>query len=460
MPSDTFNRSSRAVMLAAIAAAYPVVGLTAPAARVDFTTGNVMAISPSGQSRSLAKGAQVEQGETIATNNGRAHLRFTDGAYVSLQPESEFRIDQYRFDGKADGNEKGFFSLIKGGLRTITGLVGRTNKNNYQVTTSVATIGIRGTEYTIQYGQSITGTVGEGEINVCNGAGCLSVTNGESYYVQNQEIRPVLTNKRTDLPPPPPQEPPPQFKSAEQVNEEGQSCAIVSCGAPSMDRKINPANVSVAASGAEFGDVQFGTREGVGAEISGGGLSSHDWPFFDTVTLTNSKSAGDDGIIAWGTATAVAGGEFSQPFGGFTGVHWVVGDATSNMDSLSSKVGTYELLGGTAPTSVYGNPGNNKLTSMNMIADFGSGFVSGAMGWSLNGSSVAASYFGSISGGRLFASGSVTSGSGFVQMEGFFAGANASRAGVTYMLDTFSDRYVGAAALIQKSLTSVLIDGE
>src|SRR5262245_50766176 len=161
MSNREFRLNARAVLLGLVAAAYPVIGFTAPAARVDFTTGNVTAVGPGGKSRALAKGAQVEQGETIATNNGRAQLRFTDGAYVSLQPQSEFRIDQYRFDGKQDGNEKGFFSLVKGGLRTITGLVGRNNKNNYQVTTSVATIGIRGTEYTIQYGQSVTGTVGE-----------------------------------------------------------------------------------------------------------------------------------------------------------------------------------------------------------------------------------------------------------------------------------------------------------
>jgi hypothetical protein len=210
--------TKRAILLSAVAAAYPVMGYAAPAARVDFAVGNVTALGPGGQSRTLGKGSQVEQGETVATNNGRVQLRFTDGAYVSLQPQSEFRIDQYKFDGKADGSEKGFFSLIKGGLRTITGLVGRSNKANYQVTTSVATIGIRGTEYTIQYGQSITGTVGEGAINVCNGAGCLAVTNGESYYVQNQENKPVLTNKRTDLPPPEPPGAPPKFTQGDNAD--------------------------------------------------------------------------------------------------------------------------------------------------------------------------------------------------------------------------------------------------
>ena len=142
------------------------MGYSAPAARVDFAVGDVTAVTANGQSRALAKGAQVDEGETINTNNGRAQLRFTDGAYVSLQPQSAFRIDQYRFEGKQDGSERTFLSLLRGGLRTITGVVGRSNKKNYQVSTTMATIGIRGTEYTILYGDSISGTVGEGEIEV------------------------------------------------------------------------------------------------------------------------------------------------------------------------------------------------------------------------------------------------------------------------------------------------------
>ena len=84
-----------AALLALVAGMFPVAAQSAPAARVDFTLGDMAAVNKAGLSRPLAKGAQVEQGETINTNNGRAQLRFTDGAYVSLQPQSEFRIDQY-----------------------------------------------------------------------------------------------------------------------------------------------------------------------------------------------------------------------------------------------------------------------------------------------------------------------------------------------------------------------------
>ncbi|MBV5276984.1 FecR domain-containing protein, partial [bacterium] len=95
----------------------------------------------------------------------------------------DFRVDDYQYSGKTDGQEKGFFSLLKGGLRTITGLVGRSNRDNYKVTTSVATIGIRGTEYTGAF-NSATGELvvntGEGLVEVCNGAGCMMLAPGQS----------------------------------------------------------------------------------------------------------------------------------------------------------------------------------------------------------------------------------------------------------------------------------------
>jgi hypothetical protein len=177
---------------------------SAPAASVDFVSGEGNVSGANGASRPLRRGVEVNQGDTITTGEGaRAQLRFSDGAYVSLSPGSQFRVDEYRFNGRADGSEKGFFSLLKGGLRTITGLVGRVNKGAYQVSTSVATIGIRGTEYTIQYGNSITGSVGGGGITACNAGGCTNVDSGETFYVPSADVKAVITFKTVDLPPPP-----------------------------------------------------------------------------------------------------------------------------------------------------------------------------------------------------------------------------------------------------------------
>src|SRR5208283_2542685 len=54
----------------------------------------------------LAAGATLEVGDTIVTAaQSHAQLRFTDDALVALKPESEFRIEQYNFDGRQDGTE-------------------------------------------------------------------------------------------------------------------------------------------------------------------------------------------------------------------------------------------------------------------------------------------------------------------------------------------------------------------
>jgi hypothetical protein len=432
MPQDRFNLNVRSALLAAIASAYPVIGYSAPAAQVDFAVGNVTAVGANGQSRALGKGAQVEQGDTVNTNGGRAQLRFTDGAYVSLQPESQFRIDQYRFDGKSDGNEKGFFSLLKGGLRTITGLVGRSNKANYQVSTSVATIGIRGTEYTIQYGKSITGTVGEGQIEVCNGAGCLSVTNGESYYVQNQEIKPVLTNKRTDLPPPEPTQPPSNFTQGNNTDSNGNPLLGAVLTGTHGDLIIStvgtccPSTSIPPALQLPFGTIVFDVN-GVATE-------------FDGSPITNVMDSGNDGIIAWG---------FGLDSSGFP-LHYVAGIPTSSTDlanlAISNPVATYSVLGATAPTAISCGPLiGGQFSGATLSANFATGLVDASVSVLFGTNNITGVGSGTLNRGSVgfvnsfSASGSCTVGTScFVSMNGFFAGVNAIRAGLTYSLSGVS----------------------
>ena len=134
---------SPSLVILVLALALPLPALAA--ANVEFAVGDVQAINAAGVARSLGKGARIVSSETIRTTDGRVQLRFDDGAILSLQPNTEFRIDNYQFNGQQDGKERGFFSLLKGGLRALTGLVGRVNKETYKVTTSIATIGIRGT---------------------------------------------------------------------------------------------------------------------------------------------------------------------------------------------------------------------------------------------------------------------------------------------------------------------------
>ena len=51
-----------------------------------------------------------------------------DGGMITMRPDTEFKIDSYNFNGQQDGTEKSFFSLLKGGFRSVTGLIGKLHK--------------------------------------------------------------------------------------------------------------------------------------------------------------------------------------------------------------------------------------------------------------------------------------------------------------------------------------------
>jgi hypothetical protein len=433
MSHDRFSLNTRSLLLAAIAAAYPVVGYTAPAARVDFAVGNVTATGSNGQSRALTRGAQIEQGDTVNTNGGRAQLQFSDGAFVSLQPESQFRIDQYRYDGKQDGNEKGFFSLLKGGLRTITGLVGRTNKANYQVTTSVATIGIRGTEYTIQYGNSVSGSVGEGEINVCNTGGCLSVVNGESYYVQKQDTKPVISSKRTDLPPAPPTSGPPQVVAGETRDKDGHliTTTEITPAAP----PLTGTQTLSAISGNYCSGACVTSSSGAVVEFDANGKLVN---YFSS-PVTSVQMGGNDGIIAWGT--------FVDTNSRLT--QFVVGAPTVSSElsalTIAQTIGTYTLLGST-PVTNSSNQVIGSLNSGSLTINFGnSGAATANMSWSLSGSNYSTTMTGFTNGASQFTMSTASSGAFSAAASVGLFGPSASRAGMTYHVTTSGVDGLGVA---------------
>ncbi|WP_415035453.1 FecR domain-containing protein [Azonexus sp.] len=181
----------------------------ANAGYIHFARGNVSATDTQGNVRALNKGDHFSAGDTINTGKAAlAQMKFTDGALVSLQADSSFRVDEYHYNGKSDGSEKGNFSLLQGGLRTLTGAVGRQNRSNYKMNAVVATIGIRGTEYTAQLDdtrETLIVHTSAGVVEVCNNTGCLLLSSGETGRISaNKE--PQRTAFQPQLPPATPRE--------------------------------------------------------------------------------------------------------------------------------------------------------------------------------------------------------------------------------------------------------------
>lgn len=139
------------------------------AGEVLLLTGRARAATPDGTIRSLKKGAAVESGDTLVTSpSSYLRVKFTDGGYTVLRPNTRFVIEDYHHEAKAEPKqERSFFRLIKGGFRALTGLVGRRNRDNYKVRTAVATIGIRGTDF---------------QARLCEGD-CLEESSPDGLYV-------------------------------------------------------------------------------------------------------------------------------------------------------------------------------------------------------------------------------------------------------------------------------------
>lgn len=119
-----------------------------PAGHILWAFGQVERIGSDGAVRPLAKGHPVYEGDVVRTAPGSsAQLIMSDEALIALRAESSVKLDRYRYRGAEDGTEAALLQLLKGGLRSITGAIGRTNKDSYQLKNDGHVIGIRGTDH-------------------------------------------------------------------------------------------------------------------------------------------------------------------------------------------------------------------------------------------------------------------------------------------------------------------------
>jgi hypothetical protein len=108
--------------------------------------GNVTATT--GQDvRKLKRRSEIKQRDVLETGNeSRAQFRMLDGAVIALQENSSLSLLEYQY--KQPGSDDSvIMKLTKGGLRTISGAVGKDDPKDYRLETPLATIGIKGTVY-------------------------------------------------------------------------------------------------------------------------------------------------------------------------------------------------------------------------------------------------------------------------------------------------------------------------
>lgn len=172
------------LLLPAVAAAAEPVG------RVLVVAGSVTAERGDASTRGLGRRDPVHAGDTIRTGpRGRAQIRFNDGGMLDLEPSSRIEVAEYA-GGDGDGNV--VMDFLRGAMRTITGAIGADSGETYRMNTTVATIGVRGTAYALEYctadcvsrgGEAgLYGRVDAGTVTV-DGPGGTGRFDQEQYFV-------------------------------------------------------------------------------------------------------------------------------------------------------------------------------------------------------------------------------------------------------------------------------------
>ncbi|MCG8377863.1 MAG: FecR domain-containing protein [Proteobacteria bacterium] len=186
----------------------------APVAKIAFLNGEVSAISKDNQTRELALSVPVFEGDTIITGKGSyVVLAFNDKSRMSLKAETEIKIEKHTYISPDSDKNNAAYSLFKGGIRALTGLISKKKKDNYKLKTPTATIGIRGTGYDLVWlgpcigGASscgLQGTVWQGAIFVENEAGEFELLENQAFAVRfgNTPLIIITTPPILDIPRP------------------------------------------------------------------------------------------------------------------------------------------------------------------------------------------------------------------------------------------------------------------
>lgn len=148
-----------------------------PVGEVSLVIGSARVTGETGSSAAVQRGLPVFPGDRIETEDGgHVHLRFVDGAFVSVRPGSRLRIETYRYDPANPQDSAIRFQLEQGVARSITGKGGEAARERFRLNTPIAAIGVKGTDFVVQAtGENVRVAVHSGAIVMAPiGEGCAS----------------------------------------------------------------------------------------------------------------------------------------------------------------------------------------------------------------------------------------------------------------------------------------------
>ncbi len=136
--------AAAAVFMAVIFVLLAGTAIAQPAGNIQYVSGGVE-IERGSQKFPAMRATLINVGDLIRTSaNGNIQLNMIDGAFLSLRPGSEMRVEKYEFSPMQTTVGDAVIGLLKGTLRTFTGEIVSRNRDRFKMRTAVATLGIRG----------------------------------------------------------------------------------------------------------------------------------------------------------------------------------------------------------------------------------------------------------------------------------------------------------------------------
>ena len=155
--------------------------------------------------------SDIQQMDDVRTANGRLGITFIDDSQVRLTEHSKLIIDEVIFDPNPN-KSKMAMQFASGTARFITGKIGQINKQNIEISTPTAQIGIRGTDFTVtvdEFGRSLVillpdlNGLPSGEIVVATAMGQVTLNKPYQSTVttvwEQSPTKPVILDLTLDL---------------------------------------------------------------------------------------------------------------------------------------------------------------------------------------------------------------------------------------------------------------------
>ena len=128
----------------------PAQDVFAHAGKVLFASGKVTVKSKRHSHTELKRGSKVWPGDVVMTGkDASVQIRAGDGSFISLKENTKLVIAVHKHTGPIE-RQRSSLELVKGGMRAVTGLIGKNKPDNFRIKARGSTIGIRGTEFVVQ----------------------------------------------------------------------------------------------------------------------------------------------------------------------------------------------------------------------------------------------------------------------------------------------------------------------